>query len=120
MNIRSLALGLMVSVLTFLAGFIVGHGSGHDSGLRAASVVQCGSKTCDVEISGFWEGNVYPDRNNLAESIFIGEFNRLELCSEKANEALIKMGRPFGDYECGLNCKPSEHDGVKVCEATCK
>ncbi len=70
-----------------------------------------------------WNGWVYPDGANLLIDIPIGEFESLALCRDAAVsrlkiERVYRNGRPIkGDYECGLNCKPSSH-GTNICEET--
>ncbi len=80
----------------------------------AVMLAACGENT--------WRADVYPDRNNLSESKFIGTFDSLEACREAAKNALEEIGATdSGDYECGKNCKPmfpQLEDSVQVCEET--
>jgi hypothetical protein len=51
-----------------------------------------------------WGADIYPDRNNLSDSRFIGTFDSLEACQEAALTALRDMdATDSGDYECGQN-----------------
>ena len=69
-----------------------------------------------------WRADVYPDRNDLTKSRFIGTFDSLEACREAARKALRDLGATeSGDYECGKNCKPmfpELADSAQVCEET--
>lgn len=69
-----------------------------------------------------WEGWVYPDKDNLAQSVDIGTYKSLTECRVSALELLTKLSSiDAGDYECGLNCKPlfeNVEDSVHVCEQT--
>jgi hypothetical protein len=77
-------------------------------GLIALSLVGCGER---------WEGFVYPDKNNLANHLSIGEYSSLENCRDAARSALKDISSiTSGDYECGLNC--SDGASQKICEKT--
>ena len=84
------------------------------SSWRTLTYTACGENT--------WRADVYPDRNHLTESKFIGTFASLEACREAAKNALQEIGATdSGDYECGKNCKPmfpEIEDSVQVCEET--
>lgn len=69
-----------------------------------------------------WTGTVYPDADDLKDSVTIGEFPTLEACRASCQESLESMSATSrGDYECGRNCRkmfPSLPDSVLVCEET--
>lgn len=74
-----------------------------------------------------WQGWVYPNRNDLTDSIQIGTFKSLEQCGTSAKAVIIRFeerrdedGEPIrGDYECGFKCKPDGGlGGLNVCEKT--
>ena len=73
-----------------------------------------------------WQGWVYPDRNNLAESLPLGSFDSLPKCRAAARNVItllekeIHDGEPVrADYECGFKCKPgSGMGGLNVCVKT--
>lgn len=66
-----------------------------------------------------WEGFVYPNKNDLTADKYIGTYGSLESCRAAAWEMLSKISSmEAGDYECGLNCKPSDFGDIKVCEKT--
>ena len=69
-----------------------------------------------------WNCVVYPDRNDLAESLKIGEFNTLEECGIAAVKTLDRLhALERGDYECGKNCrKDSTSPSFLICEETTK
>ncbi len=75
---------------------------------------------CDAieKFFGSWDGYVYPDRSNLARSIYIGEYKTLDECRTAALRTLASMEIPLdrGDYECGLNCE--SRNGFNVCSRT--
>ena len=60
-----------------------------------------------------WLGTVYPNAGDLTRSYNVGTFETLEACRAVASRA----AGPYGDYECGLNCK-SDRPGLYVCEET--
>ncbi len=63
---------------------------------------------------------MYPNKNNLASHVNIGEFNSLKSCRDAALASLASMrGESAGDYECGLNCDAGEKmGGVKISKET--
>jgi hypothetical protein len=67
-----------------------------------------------------WEGFVYPNANNLSNSLNIGEFPSLDACRNAATDRLAAIGALYsGDYECGLNCEANAELGnIKICEKT--
>jgi len=72
-----------------------------------------------------WQGWVYPDRNNLAESLPLGEFASLPQCRAAARNVITRLEKEVHDsepvqaaYECGFKCKPSGMGGLNVCERT--
>lgn len=77
-------------------------------GLNALLLAGCGER---------WEGFVYPDKDNLANHISVGEYSSLESCRDAARSALKGISSPkSGDYECGLNC--SGGASQKICDKT--
>ena len=65
-----------------------------------------------------WDGYVYPNKNDLTQHKYIGDFDNLEDCRAAALGWLNRnSSQSSGDYECGLNCEKSEYD-VDVCEKT--
>jgi len=67
---------------------------------------------------------VYPNGYDLTDDIPIGKFESLEQCRDAAHAALERHQRRDengdripGDYECGLNCRPTS-GGLNVCERT--
>jgi hypothetical protein len=65
-----------------------------------------------------WKGWVYPNRGNLSESTFVGDYDRLEDCRAAALAVLrAHHAEITGDYECGRGCKPWQA-GMYVCEET--
>ena len=83
---------------------------------------------------GKWQGWVYPDSANLAQSIQIGPFATFEACQQTA----INVGRLISaqeselasldpeheeqtpDYECGYRCDAPDSSGMTVCKETRK
>ena len=66
--------------------------------------------------AGPWEGNVYPDRDNLTKDVYIGKFWRLDGCRAAAERELLRLRSSLerGDYECGLLCRPNQY-GLRTC-----
>ena len=65
-----------------------------------------------------WNAVVYPDRNDLAVDIRLGEFASLETCRAAALTKIDTLGvGEVADYECGLNCEPYLVD-MLMCEET--
>ena len=75
---------------------------------------------CDSDDT--WNCVVYPDREDLTESLKIGKFNTLEGCGIAAVKTLDRFqALDRGDYECGKNCrKDSTSPSFLVCEETTK
>ncbi len=66
-----------------------------------------------------WTGFVYPNRSDLTKHIEIGAFDSFEGCQSSAINTMRRNNwQVSGDYECGLNCRPSEYGGLQVCEET--
>lgn len=67
-----------------------------------------------------WTGFVYPNKHNLGTHVEIGNHDSLEACRAAAVAALrAATSLEAGDYECGLNCKPSSTmGGLSVCDRT--
>ena len=67
-----------------------------------------------------WEGFVYPDKTNLNNHRYVGEFKSLETCrAEALSELRMLNALQIGDYECGKNCRSdSSFPGTRVCEKT--
>jgi len=66
-----------------------------------------------------WEGYVYPDRGNLPDHLYVGEFQTLEACRDAATTKLKQIGvLSRGDYECGKNCRTESGFTVRICEET--
>jgi hypothetical protein len=64
-----------------------------------------------------WEGYVYPNKNNLNNYIYVGEYQSIEACRDAATAKLEEIGASIrGDYECGKNCRTGA--GLKICEET--
>lgn len=80
-----------------------------------------------------WQGWVYPDRNDLTDSIPLGAFSSLEDCRISARTAIRLLSdaeqrtlavspdyEPLEqDWECGYKCRP-DAGGLNVCERTDK
>jgi len=69
-----------------------------------------------------WNGIVYPDKNDLSNSIKLGAFNHLNECGVRSLIVLDRIGAlNKGDYECGKNCTPEKTTpSFLVCEETTK
>jgi len=69
-----------------------------------------------------WNCVVYPDKDDLTESLQIGDFNTLQECGIAAVKTLDKLhALERGDYECGKNCrKDSTSPSFLICEETTK
>ncbi len=66
-----------------------------------------------------WDGHVYPNKYDLSQAIYIGEFDSLEDCREASLEMLENLNAfEMGEYECGKNCKPSDYGDILICEET--
>ncbi len=66
-----------------------------------------------------WEGNVYPDRDNLLIHRSAGRFYSLEACRKESSSMLGSLSEPMkGYYECGKNCKTEAGYYAKACEDT--
>lgn len=83
--------------------------------LAAALVAILALAGCSQE----WRGFVYPNRNDLSEWRAIGPFRSLEECRAASLDLLrdlVHSPERRGDYECGLNCRPTR--GLNVCDRT--
>lgn len=69
-----------------------------------------------------WNGIVYPEKNDLSNSIKLGAFENLNECSIRSLIVLDRLGSlNKGDYECGKNCTPEKTTPFfLVCEETTK
>ena len=69
-----------------------------------------------------WNCVVYPNREDLTESLQIGDFNTLQECGIAAVKTLDRLhALDRGDYECGKNCrKDSTSPSFLICEETTK
>lgn len=67
-----------------------------------------------------WEGFMYPDRNNLGQSVALGTFSSLDDCRARALAAIETLGHRNADYECGLNCSGRELGEPRICEQTAR
>ena len=105
----------------------LGGGSLRDWSRRLARSLALGlaaAAACSGEPT--WRGWVYPDRNDLSQSIPLGEFESLESCRASAVAVMAKL--PVGteeeplepDYECGRDCRTHSEFAVNVCEETAK
>jgi len=67
-----------------------------------------------------WTGIVYPDASNLLIFERVGDFASLDTCLTTAITKVNSFAAPnSADYECGLNCKPSDFDPDRmICEET--
>ena len=65
---------------------------------------------------------MYPDKNDLSNSIKLGAFSNLNECGFRSLIVLDKIGAMNkGDYECGKNCTPEKTTpSFLVCEQTAK
>ena len=73
------------------------------------------------ESSDRWEGRIFPNRDNPAIHISIGEFKTLEACRFTATDKLRAMRlAESGDYECAKNCRIEDISLLRVCEETLK
>ena len=74
-----------------------------------------GLRNCSQQIEDEWRGFLYPDRDNLRDSVELGVFESLEVCRDAArsHSEFVQLN---SDYKCGLNCK--SRDGMFVCEET--
>jgi hypothetical protein len=79
----------------------------------AASILSCSQPES-------WTASVYPDRDNLRDSITLGSFPSRIRCAAVAIDVLDRLGAlARGDYECGLNCKAhADLPALHVCELT--
>lgn len=51
--------------------------------------------------SSKWRGYAYPDKNNLSNSIYLGEFKNEDECNAAAINTLRRVNSvSAGDYEC--------------------
>jgi len=51
--------------------------------------------------SSKWRGYAYPDKNNLSNSIYLGEFKNEDECNAAAINTLRRASNVnVGDYEC--------------------
>ena len=64
-----------------------------------------------------WTGFVYPNADDLTAHRAIGEFPSLEACRSAVLNTISHNGWENADYECGLNCEPSEY-GINICKET--
>lgn len=69
-----------------------------------------------------WNCIVYPNREDITESLQIGDFNTLQECGIAAVKTLDRLhALDRGDYECGKNCrKNSTSPSFLICEETTK
>ena len=51
--------------------------------------------------------SVYPDKNNLSDSINFEEIKSLQICRTNAATIINQGNYDNADYECGINCKKS-------------
>ena len=67
-----------------------------------------------------WSGWAYPDKTDLTASVVVGDFETLNACRVASTERLRMLNSlETGDYECGLNCRPSETgSGLYICAET--
>ncbi len=67
-----------------------------------------------------WTGFIYPNRHDLTQHESIGTFKSLEDCRLSSQLRLAQLNATRrGDYECGLNCRPSKNlPGMNVCDET--
>lgn len=66
-----------------------------------------------------WEGYVYPNKQDLTQHIFVGEYSTLESCRAGALAKLHQLNTlSSGDYECGKNCRSESGLTIRVCEET--
>ena len=70
-----------------------------------------------------WQGFVYPNKSNLANYLYIGNYKSLEECRESARWNISNQRlTATADYECGLNCAPLREgrglDSTRVCDKT--
>lgn len=67
-----------------------------------------------------WTGFVYPDRENLRDSVSLGSFKSKIRCAAASIDVLDRIDAlDRGDYECGLNCKRDEDlPALLVCDST--
>jgi len=64
-----------------------------------------------------WYAFVYPNRYDLNNYRYLGEFESLPECRGAAVMQLSRTNRlERGDYECGLNCSTQGGLRVRVCE----
>ena len=65
--------------------------------------------------------SVYPDKNNLADSIDFEGINSLEMCRRNADRFINQGNYDNADYECGINCKKtinSFNETTYYCKST--
>jgi hypothetical protein len=69
-----------------------------------------------------WDAYVYPNANDLTVFDYQGRYESLDACRSASINRLRVMGKQLqGDYECGLNCQPSDYSNkLNVCEETRK
>jgi len=64
---------------------------------------------------------VYPDKNNLTDSINFEGIKSLEMCRNNANTFINQGNYADADYECGVNCKKTINafnETTYFCEST--
>lgn len=66
-----------------------------------------------------WTGFVYPSADDLTVHREIGDFSSLERCRSAALNRIDHNGWGNADYECGLDCEPSDY-GINICKETLK
>lgn len=66
-----------------------------------------------------WDAWVYPDGENLNESVTLHGFTSFKQCQAAAINEIRKLDAPdSADFECGKNCKWRETWRINVCEVT--
>ncbi len=59
----------------------------------------------------------YPEAPSLS-TLQEHEVDSLEECRDLAESLSVRDDRPDYDYECGVNCKPSDYGSVNICDKT--
>jgi hypothetical protein len=65
-----------------------------------------------------WDGWLYPDRNNLSHSLYLGKFDDVQQCRTSAysRAQMMMLSTTQIDYECGYKCY--HKGGLNVCKET--